>query len=205
MKIFNFLIVLLVTFLASCGGGQLNQQLVYEKNPQYSWGYAEFFGDYYYPENGNKNNVLSVSLFTDSLKINEVGNLTGIGQYLFLEDVFQAATDTLLQTGTYTVNDSGLPFTVAPGKNDTVDNTVYPIGAYISYYELNAANSTLKIITGGSFTVGISGNKYTIACNFITSDGMDLKGTFNAVLPHIDQSLATQKSGIRPRLLHIRS
>jgi hypothetical protein len=205
MKIFNFLIVLLVTFLASCGGGQLNQQLVYEKNPQYSWGYAEFFGDYYYPENGNKNNVLSVSLFTDSLKINEVGNLTGIGQYLFLEDVFQAATDTLLQSGTYTVNDSGLPFTVAPGKNDTVDNTVYPIGAYISYYELNAANSTLKIITGGSFTVGISGNKYTIACNFITSDGMDLKGTFNAVLPHIDQSLATQKSGIRPRLLHIRS
>jgi hypothetical protein len=204
MKIFNFLIVLLVTFLASCGGGQLNQQLVYEKNPQYSWGYAEFFGDYYYPENGNKNNVLSVSLFTDSLKINEVGNLTGIGQYLFLEDVFQAATDTLLQSGTYTVNDSGLPFTVAPGKNDTVDNTVYPIGAYISYYELNAANSTLKIITGGSFTVGISGSKYTIACNFITSDGMDLKGTFNAVLPHIDQSLATQKSGMRPKLIHIR-
>ena len=204
MKIFNFLIILVATFLTSCGGGQLNQQLVYEKNPQYTWGYAEFFGDYYFPENGNKNNVLSVSLFTDSLKINEVGNLTGLGQYLFLEDIFQAATDTLLQTGTYTVNNSGLPFTVAPGKNDTVDNTVYPIGAYISYYEFNAANSTLKIITGGSFTVGISGNNYTIACNFKTSDGLDLKGTFNAVLPHIDQSLATQKSGIRPKLLHIR-
>jgi len=203
MKIFNFLIVFVATFLTSCVGGQLNQQLVYEKNPQYTWGYAEFFGDYYLPENGNKNNVLSVSLFTDSLKINEVGSLTGIGQYLFLEDVFQAATDTLLQAGTYTVNDSGLPFTVAPGKNDTVDNAAYPIGAYISYYESNAANSTLKTITGGSFTVGYSGNKYTIACNFKTSDGLDLKGNFNAILPHIDQSLATQKSGIRPKLVHI--
>ena len=204
MKIFNFLIVFVATFLTSCGGGQLNQQLVYEKNPQYTWGYAEFFGDYYLPENGNKNNVLSVSLFTDSLKINEVGNLTGLGQYLFLEDVFQAPTDTLLQTGTYTVYDSGLPFTVAPGKNDTVDSTVYPIGAYISYYESNAANSTLKIITGGSFTVGLSGNKYNIACNFITSDGLELKGTFNAVLPHIDQSLASQKSGIRKKLIYIK-
>jgi len=203
MKIFNFLIVFVATFLTSCVGGQLNQQLVYEKNPQYTWGYAEFFGDYYLPENGNKNNVLSVSLFTDSLKINEVGSLTGIGQYLFLEDVFQAATDTLLQAGTYTVNDSGLPFTVAPGKNDTVDNAAYPIGAYISYYESNAANSTLKTITGGSFTVGYSGNKYTIACNFKTSDGLDLKGNFNAILPHIDQSLATQKSGICPKLVHI--
>jgi hypothetical protein len=200
MRIFNLLIVAIITFFTSCVGGQLNQQLVYEKNPQYTWGYAEFFGDYYYPENGNKNNVLSVSLFTDSMKINEVGNLTGLGQYLFLEDVFQAPTDTLLQPGTYTVNDSGLPFTVAPGKNDTVDNAVYPLGAYISYYEFNAANSTLKIITGGTCIVSISGNRYNINCNFKTSDGMDLKGNFNAVLPHIDQSLATQKSGIRPKL-----
>jgi len=202
MKIFNVFIFILAALLASCNGGSLNTPLVYEKNPQYTWGYAEFFGDYYYPENKNKNNVLSISLFTDSLKLNDLGNLTGLGQFLFLEDVYQASSDTILRAGTYTVNDSGLPFTVAPGKNDTVDNEVYPIGAYISYYEFNAANSTLKIISGGSFTVSLTGNIYNIACNFKTSDNMDLKGNFTAILPHINQSLTIPQSGIRKKLVH---
>lgn len=198
MKKHNGLLLLFAALLTSCVGGQLYTPLVYEKNPQYTWGYAEFFGDYYV-DYGNKNNVLSVSLFTDSLKITQLGSLTGLGQYLFLEDVFQAPTDTMLQAGTYQVNDSGLPFTVAPGKNDTVDNEVYQIGAYISYYEYNTSNSTLKIITSGSFTVSLSGNVYNIACNFKTSDNMDLKGNFTAVLPHIDRSIAASKAGVRKR------
>ena len=203
MKKLNLLLFLFAAFLASCGGGQLNSPLVYEKNPQYTWGYAEFFGDYY-TAYGNKNNVLSISLFTDSLKITQLGSLTGLGQYLFLEDVFQAPTDTILQEGTYHISDSGLPFTVAPGKNDTVDNEVYPIGATISYYEYNAANSTLKIISIGSFTVSRTGSIYTIACNFKTSDSLDLKGSFTGVLPHIDQSLAPDKSAIKKKLVYIR-
>lgn len=204
MKKINLLIILFVALLTSCGGGQLYTQLVYEKNPQYSWGYAEFFGDYYAPENGNKNNVLSVSLFTDSLKVDVLGNLTGLGQYLFLEDVFQAPSDTLLRVGTYTINNSGLPFTVAPGRNDTVDNAVYPLGAYISYYEYNAANSTMKLISRGSFTVSLSGSIYNISCNFKTSDSLNLKGNFTGVLPHIDQSLAATKAGVRKRLVYLK-
>jgi len=201
MKKINLLICLFAVLLSSCGGGQLNSKLVYEKNPQYTWGYAEFFGDYYHSENGNKNNVLTISLFTDSLKINELGNLTGLGQYLYLEDVFLSPSDTILQAGTYTIADTGLPFTVAPGKNDTVDNQVYSIGAYISYYEFNAANSTLKNITGGSFTVSSqAGGIYNIVFNFKTSDNLDLKGNFTATLPHIDQSIAIQKSGLRKKL-----
>ncbi len=204
MKKINLLIILIAALLTSCGGGQLNTQLVYEKNPQYSWGYAEFFGDYYSPENGNKNNVLSVSLFTDSLKVDVVGNLTGLGQYLFLEDVFQAPSDTLLREGTYTINNSGKPFTVAPGRNDTVDSAVYPLGAYISYYEYNPANSTMKLISSGSFTVSVSGYIYNISCNFKTSDSLNLKGSFTGMLPHIDQSLAATKAGVRKKLVYIR-
>jgi len=205
MKIYNLLIIVFTIFLVSCGGGTAYNQLVYEKNPAYSWGYAEFFGNYY-SNYGNNNNVLSVSLFTDSLKLNTRGNLTGLGQFLFLEDVFQAPTDTLLQDGTYTINDSGKPFTVAPGKNDTVDNTLYPIGAYISYYEYNAANSTMKLISHGSFTVSHTVSHstyiYNIACNFKTSDSLDLKGNFSAQLPHINQSLSTSKSGVRKKLAY---
>ena len=205
MKRLNLLIIVFAALLASCGGGQLNSVLVYEKNPKYSWGYAEFFGDYY-ANFGNKNNVVSISLFTDSLKLNSLGNLTGLGQFLFLEDVFQAPSDTLLQDGTYTINDSGGPFTVSPGKNDTVDNAVYPIGAYISYYEYNAANSTLKLISHGSFTVSHphSSSEYNIAFDFKTSDSTALKGNFNAELPHINQSLSTAKSGVRKKLEYFR-
>ena len=204
MKKLNLSIFIFATLLVSCGGGQLNSPLVYEKNPHYTSGYGEFFGDYYYNENANKNNVISLSLFTDSLKINDLGNLTGLGQYLFLEDVFQAPADTLLKQGVYNISNSGLPFTVAPGKNDTVDGEVYPLGAYISYYEFNAANSTMKLISSGSFTVSLSGEIYSIACNFKTSDNLDLKGSFTATLPHINQSINTTKSGVRKRLVYKR-
>jgi len=200
IKKLYLLIFISVTMLASCSDGHLNTPLVYDRNPQYTWGYAEFFGNYY-ANYGNKNSVLSISLYTDSLKINSLGNLTGYGQYLFLEDVFQTPTDTILQAGTYTVNNSGLPFTVAPGRNVTVDGEVYPIGAYISYYELNSANSTMKLISRGSFTVSYSGDIYSIACNFITSDSLNLKGSFKATLPQVNQSTATQKLALRRRFV----
>ena len=63
MKKHHLLIFLFAALLASCGGSPINTPLVYEKNPQYSWGYVEYFGDYYFVENKNANNVLSVSLF----------------------------------------------------------------------------------------------------------------------------------------------
>jgi len=205
MKKLNLLVFSFTILLTSCGGSSDFQQLVYENNPHYSMGYAEYFGDYYITENGNKNNVLSISLFSDSLKINELGNLTGLGQYLFLEDVFQAPTDILLQPGKYIVSNSGLPFTVAPGINDTIDGEVYPLGATISYFEYNAANSKLKLISSGSFTVTLPNDSiYTISCDFKTSDSLSLKGSFSALLPHINQSLIRQKSRLRSRLVYLK-
>ncbi|MDR3652633.1 MAG: hypothetical protein P4L34_06660 [Paludibacter sp.] len=199
MKNFTLSLLIFAGFLTSCVGGQLNSAYIYEKNPQYSWGYAEFYGAYY-GNYGNKNNVLSVSLFTDSLKVNGIGSLVGIGQYLFLQDIFVSPTDTLLPVGTYIVSNSGLPFTVAPGKNDTVDSQIYPIGAEISYYEENAARSTTKLISSGSFIVSRLGSVYNIYCNFKTSDSLELNGQFIAELPHYDQSIATTKSTIRRKL-----
>jgi hypothetical protein len=175
----------------------------YETNPHYSFGYAEFFGPYYTPY-GNNNNVISLSLFSDSLKINNIGSLEGFGQYLFLEDIFLNPTDTLLQTGTYTISDTGLPFTVAPGKNDTVDNNVFTIGATISYYEQNAAKSTLKLIKSGTFTLSVNYPNYIISCNFKTDDKKNLQGRFSAQLPYVDESInMTISNGSRRKLLHL--
>jgi hypothetical protein len=202
MKKQILMIAVLGFLLTSCGGGQLNSQYVYETSPSYSWGYAEYFGAYY-ADYKNTNNVISLSLFSDSLKINNIGNLVGIGQYLFLEDVFIPKTDIFLPPGIYTINESGLPYTVAPGKNDTIDNEVYSIGANISYYEGNTAMSIQKLVTGGMFTVSRIGQRYTVIFNLKTADKKDLKGSFTADLPHIDQSLATPQNSQRKRLVYI--
>jgi len=200
MKKLEFTFITIALLLVSCNEVQLNHVYKYNTNPLYTWGYAEFYGAYY-TQYGNSNNVISLSFFSDSLSVNNIGSLVGTGQYLFLEDVFIAKTDTLLPVGTYTISNSGSVFTVAPGKNDTIDNEVYPIGATISYYEDNAANSKLKLIKEGTFTVSRSGNKYIINCNLITDDKNSLKGSFSAQLSHIDQSISTAKSEERNRFL----
>jgi len=169
---------------------------VYNTNPLYTWGYAEYYGAYY-AQNGNPNNVISLSLFSDSLTINSIGNLVGTGQYLYLENIYIPATEVFLPAGTYTVNKSGNAFTITPGIKDTVDNQVYPIGAYISYFEGNTAMSKMNLITDGSMVVTVSGDNYSINCNFVTADKKVLNGSFSALLPHIDQSIHT---GLQTRI-----
>jgi len=188
MKNHLILSLFVIILLSSCKGGEPNQPHVYDSNPQYTWGYAQFYGAYY-ADVQNTNNVLSVSLFSDSLYINEVKNLVGQGQYLFLEDVFVSASDTLLPEGTYKASESGKPFTFSPGKNYVVDEKVYTLGATINYFEENANMSTVKLIADGSFTVHRKGEIYTVVCNFVTDDSIQLKGSFTGTLPHEDESL----------------
>lgn len=188
MKIAGFFLCVLVALLVSCKGGEPNPPYVYEANPHYSFGYAEFFGPYY-SRYGNQNNVVSLSLFSDSLKINDEGKLTGYGQYLFLEDIFISPNSTTLPIGTYTIDTTTVKGTVAPGINDTIDSEVYTLGATISYFEKNANKSTLKRITSGTFKLTKAGTVVTITCDFKTSDQKELKGTFTGELPYFDQSL----------------
>jgi hypothetical protein len=196
-------ILLFICLLTSCSGGQLDSPYVYNSDPNYSWGYTEFFGNYY-GSYGNKNNVISLSLFSDSLKTNDIGNVIGTGQYLFLEDIYVSKTDTLLPAGTYIVNDSGLPFTVSPGKKDTIDNEVYQQGTYISYLESNSINSTIKLITSGSFVVSVQGLRYNIVFDLKTADSNVLKGRFTGQLPNYGGSVGLKESSPRKRLLYNR-
>jgi hypothetical protein len=200
MKYLNSLIVFLGILLTSCNGGEPPLPYTYNASPHYTWGYAEFFGPEY-ATFGINNNILSVSLFSDSLSIDSTGSLIGTGQYLFLEDVYVSPTDNTLPVGTYSIDTTGLSFTVSPGKNDTVDTQVFPIGATISYYEENTSKSKLKFITEGTFTVTKSNGNYTIVCNFKTDDNKVLKGSFTAKLPHIDESLKLQRNSPR-KLIH---
>ena len=199
MKKFAFQILFIVFLFASCTTHEPNPPYVYESNPQFTWGYAQFYGNYY-SNYGIKNNTVTLSLFSDSLKLNDKGELTGYGQYLFLEDVFISPTDTLLPLGTYSINSKGDPFTFFAGKNDTIDSEVYTNGAYIYYIEQNSAKSTIKLITGGTFSVSLYNEKYKIVCDFTTDDKTSLKGTFNADLPYYDQSVVQSSNAPRNKL-----
>lgn len=184
---------MLISLLLSCKDGDPIPPYVYNANPHYAWGYAEFYGAYY-ANKGFKNNTLTVSLFSDSLTLTDKGELVGYGQYLFLEDVFVAPSEVYLLEGKYTINETGNPFTVFAGMNDTIDSEVYTIGAYITYYEENATKSKIKLISKGTFDVKVINDTiYNIVCDFKTSDSLQLKGSFEAVLPHFDQSLITEK------------
>lgn len=203
MKKIKLLSLFFIVFLASCNDYSPLPPYVYEANPHYAFGYAEFYGSYY-AEYGNLNNTLSVSLFSDSLKITENGELAGYGQFLYLEDVFVAPTDTFLAPGTYSIEDSGKPFTAFKGTNDTINGDIYHSGAYINYYEKTASKSIVKLINAGTFTVSLTNDVYNISFDFITADKKPLKGTFKAILPHFNQATEANKSKIRKAPLTMR-
>src|SRR5690554_3175723 len=124
----------------------------YETNPQYTWGYAAYWGNYY-ADYGIDNNVLSLTAFTNDLTTDEQGSLVGNGQYLYLEDVFLTPEQKVFTNGTYVVSDSGEAFTIAPGSLYKEDGVEYNTGAFIYYVEENANFSTIKFIVEGSMTI----------------------------------------------------
>jgi len=178
----------------SCGDNPENI-FRYNKNPQYTHGEVVFYGAYY-SDYGNYNYVSSLSLLSDSLKIDNYGYFRGIGQNLCITDIFTDYThhSPFLHDGTYTASDSGEPFTFYKGEVLTIDSVDYTLGAYIYFIEKISQLSKIQLIDRGSFTVstnaiGEKGPIQTIICDFILKDSSKLAGTFSAELPYYDQSI----------------
>lgn len=134
----------------------------YENNPQFTKGYVDFWGSFYAGYDIS-NNVSSLSAFTDSLfsavtdpLLVKDDYLHGVGQYLFLEDIFIPPFDTLFPPYVYVVSDSGAAFTIAPGKaykDKKDDDVLKDVGACIYFVEKIESNSIRKFIIGGTMTV----------------------------------------------------
>ena len=164
----------------------------YEKNPQYSWGYAEFWGPHYAPY-GTDNHVLSLYAYTDSLSFNENGYLTGYGQYLYLEDIFVSPADTLFPPGEYMVSSSGEAMTIAPGELFDEDGVKYDMGAYIYFLEKNDYFTKRKFVVDGSMTVSYPENSVRFDFDFTLDDETELKGRFETnELVLFDESVMPQ-------------
>lgn len=170
----------------------------YNYNPVFTWGYAEFYGPYYENRN-NPNQVVTLNIFSDSLEIDSTSTLKGIGQYLYLEDVFMNPTDTLMPEGTYTISNTGNAFTIYPGKQIEENGTKYDVGAYIYFIEKNNAYTVRKFISSGNMKVSYANNKTIINFNFqmidsvkqrniYIKDTIEIKGKFEDEIPYFDLS-----------------
>ncbi len=177
---------IVILLFAACKPDEPSIKYGYEENPHYSWGYAEYYGPYY-DEYKIENNVLSLSLFSDSLKVVE-GSLSGIGQYLYVEDIFIPKDSVLLPVGKYSSSSSGAAFTFYPGEQFPIDEMKIDVGAFLYYIEKNKTYTTQKHLSRGSFTVKIINSKYKIDCDFVLSDSSKVTGSFTETLPHFDSS-----------------
>lgn len=193
------MLVVLVACMSSCKPEPIPSSYVYETNPVFTWGYAEFYGDYYNHGNYNiGNNVVTLRLFTDGLFV-ENDTLKGAGQLLVIEDIFSAPADTLLPGGAYRVGEAGEPFTFLPGKAFDSGSQIIPSGAYIRYIEADPLKSKTAYITDGTLGVSLHGDTtYSIEC-LLTLDGkVALNGKLaRRPIPHFDRTATVPPAGVR--------
>ena len=200
-----FLLVF-AALLASCKPEAPTPPYKYESKPQFTWGFAEFYGDYYnHGVQPIENNVVTLNLFTEKLFLNDKNQLDGVGQYLIIEDIFNAPTDTLLPDGNYNVAETAEPFTFFGGKKFEDNREAIPSGAYIYYIESDPTKSKNAYITDGAMTINaINDTTYSVSCNFILDEKTELKGTFNGVLYHLDRTAATPAASSKKRMELVR-
>jgi len=189
----------LIVLLSSC---EKKEPFVYdyEDDPLYTWGYADFWGNYY-QANAIDENVLTLSLFTNKLSIDAAsGKLQGTGQYLYLEDIFVTPADTLLPEGTYTVSTATAPFHLAPGRELDVDGQKFEIGAFVYFVEPNELYTVTKFISSGTMKVVNAGIITRIDFDFTLNDSTRLKGRFEDPLPYFDSRFSTSTGEAHQRV-----
>jgi hypothetical protein len=186
--------VFVLMLLASC---EKKEPFVYqyEANPLYTWGYADFWGDYYQAY-AIPQNVVSLSLFTNNLSVDSTGGLIGTGQYLFLEDIFIAPSDTILPPGIYTVSESTDSFNIAPGEQLEIDGQKFEVGAFVYFLEKNEHFSTIKFITSGTMQVIYTETSARFEFSFILDDKTSINGSYVGQLPYFDARYADDEQSL---------
>lgn len=170
----------------------------YESKPVFTKGYAEFWGPYY-QKYGVDANICSLSLFSDSLIVDSLGNLTGFGQYLYLEDIYYGLNSPFLQEGEYEISMDRDSMSITPGQQMEVDGMKFEIGAKLYFIEKDSKYSIMKKIEGGTMTVSYLDSLTQINFVFEMEDQTMVEGSFKAVLPYYDYSSINAGGGLSVR------
>jgi hypothetical protein len=184
MKNFCYTTLIIALILSACRPE--NHSYQYNYNPQFTHGYAIYYGSYY-ADYGNANAVLSLSLFTDSLKVNEYGELEGTGHYLYISDIFMHPQDIYMPDGAYTASDSGEAFSFYRGEIFKVDGTENELYARVYFIEKDSRLSKKQLIDRGQFTVSNDNSVQTINFDLVLDDSTRLQGRFIGTIPYYDQ------------------
>ena len=194
----NLIASILLTFILSSCEKKVPFEYEYENDPEYTWGYVDFWGSAFSSKYGTNNNVLSLYALTDSLWNDDEGLLHGFGQYLLLDDIFVSPNDTLFPEGVYQVSNSMEAFTIASGEEYEVDEEKYDIGACIYFIEQNDSYSVRKFIVDGFMTVTRISELTRFEFDFILDDETELKGSYiQKDLIYYDESQINQ--GVMPQ------
>lgn len=172
---------------------ELKAPYAYNTHPNFTKGRIEFYGSYY--ENYNyTNNIISITLFSDSITENQSGSILGIGQELIIEDLSISPTDTVIPAGNYKVSKTKEIHTFVPGRIISANNESATVGSRIYYFEKNNKKSITGLITDGSFDISYSETTTNIVCNLVTDNNLQIKGQFKGKLKFINKSILTPKS-----------
>ena len=88
--------------------------------------------------------------------------------------------------------ETGEPFTFYSGREYEDNRNAIPSGAFIYYIEAEPTKSKIAYIADGTMTIdAVNDTLYSISCNFKLDDKSELKGTFNGLLRHYDQTAET--------------
>ncbi len=144
---------------------------------------GRYYGNWFYP-------------FSDDMLLefyagerNASGNLVD-GYKLQMMYVFtQKLEDTSvspvpIENGTYTVSygtnhQHRVPRTFTKGEVTDFYGTMVELGTIFKHIDSKTGRNTLGVITGGTMKVSGSGSSYTFEFNFVTEEGVEIKGSYS--------------------------
>lgn len=143
---------------------------------------ANFYGAFYKTQ-GIENNVISLDLFSEGIKLNEQGYMEGTGTNLFFSDIFLSPTDTFLLQQTYEADTTAQPFTFLKG----VDYEGNITGAYLLNLQENILQS-FEIFPNGNFVLSYQQDSVFIDFSLQRTDQSVYHATFKGTIPYYDLS-----------------
>lgn len=132
----------------------------------------------YYEEEGIKQNVFDLDVYSKNLGLDSVGKMYGTGTNLYISDIFLPEADTILAEGTYTMDSTGVAFSYLQGIQ--CEGNVS--GAYLLI--MGESGYTVDLIKEGTFVVVQEDDTTQIDFNLIRSSGSKYEATFRGVLKY---------------------
>ncbi len=105
--------------------------------------------------------------------------------YVFTQKLEDTSVSTVpIENGTYTVSygtnhQHRVPRTFTKGEVTDFYGTTVELGTILKHIDSKTGRNTLGVITGGTMKVSGSGSSYTFEFNFVTEDGVEIKGSYS--------------------------